>query len=100
MSKGRIVIPTIVIAVFVLWALPALAAMIADTAWVRRHDGSGSGLDAAWDIVLDASGNVHVTGESYGIGTAEDYLTIKYAPDGTELWAQTYNGPEDTTDVA
>ncbi len=81
-------------------ALSALAEMMADTAWVRRYNGPTNGEDIAWDIAVDGSGNVYVTGESHGGGTAEDYLTIKYAPDGTELWVQTYKGPGDTPDVA
>ncbi|MFQ6031391.1 MAG: SBBP repeat-containing protein [Candidatus Zixiibacteriota bacterium] len=81
-------------------ALPALAETIVDTAWVRRYNGLGNGEDAAWDIAGDDSGNVYVTGKSYGGATADDYLTIKYAPDGTELWAQTYNGAGDPPDEA
>jgi predicted Rdx family selenoprotein len=44
------------------------------------------------DVATDASGNVIVTGDSYGAFTMEDYLTIAYDSDGTELWKRTYDG--------
>ena len=45
------------------------------------------------DIALDRLGNVYVTGTSRGTGTQEDYATVKYDPDGNEVWVQRYNGP-------
>jgi len=71
-----------------------------DTAWVRRFNGSGDSVDIAWAIAVDDLDNVYVTGYSYGSGTNMDYATIKYAPDGTELWTQTYNWSGDSPDVA
>lgn len=49
--------------------------------WARRYKGPGnfgSGRDAATALVVDAPGNVYVTGASIGFGTNYDYLTIKY----------------------
>jgi len=71
-----------------------------DTAWVRRYNGSGDSLDIAYAIAVDDLGNVYVTGYSWGNGTDLDYTTIKYAPNGDELWAERYNGPGDFADVA
>jgi len=71
-----------------------------DTAWVRRYNGSGNSGDRAEAIAVDHSGNVYVTGYSYGSGTADDYATIKYYPDGDTVWVRTYNGPGDSTDHA
>jgi uncharacterized delta-60 repeat protein len=68
--------------------------------WVARYNGPGNSTDAARAIALDTSGNVYVTGESDGGGTGEDYATIKYAPDGTQLWVARYNGPENSADRA
>ncbi|MFN8179674.1 MAG: SBBP repeat-containing protein [bacterium] len=62
-------------------------------AWVRTHDDSTHANDSALDLVLDAQGNVVVTGFSSNPGVGADYTTIKYAPNGTEQWVATYDGP-------
>ena len=50
-------------------------------------------LIGAWDLAVDALGNVYVTGGSTGLGTSQDYATIKYNAAGTNLWVVRYNGP-------
>jgi len=60
--------------------------------WEKRYNSIGNGDDVASDVVVDASGNVIVTGNSIGIGSSGDYYTAKYAAaDGALLWEQRYN---------
>ena len=69
--------------------------------WVARYNGPGNYVDAAWAISVDGSGDVYVTGESFGSGTDYDYATIKYNPaDGSEVWVVRYNGPGNFYDGA
>ncbi|TET23979.1 MAG: T9SS type A sorting domain-containing protein [Candidatus Stahlbacteria bacterium] len=46
--------------------------------WVMRYNGPGNSFDYALDLALDGSGNVYVTGCSFGSGNS-DYATIKYS---------------------
>jgi hypothetical protein len=68
--------------------------------WVSRYNGTGSGTDRAYAIVVDGSDNVIVTGESQGSGSNYDYGTVKYNSSGQQQWAQRYNGPANSEDRA
>jgi len=68
--------------------------------WVSRYDGPSNYHDKATDIAIDQSGNVYVTGYSYGSIGYYDYLTIKYNPSGDTLWVASYNGPDNYYDIA
>ena len=68
--------------------------------WVARYNGPGNALDLAYAISVDSSGNVYVTGESYGLNSASDYATIKYSSTGQEQWVARYNGPANYNDAA
>jgi len=71
-----------------------------DTLWVRRYNGPGNGDDEDNSLAVDGQGNVYVTGESYGSGTAYDYATVKYNSAGVQEWVQRYNGPGNGDDWA
>jgi len=64
--------------------------------WVSRYDGPGNN-DEANALVLDAAGNVYVTGRSpIGVDLDEedgDYTTIKYDNNGIVQWISRYDGP-------
>ncbi len=69
--------------------------------WVAHYNGIGNFDDRGQAIVVDDSGNVLVTGNSYGTfesGSAMDFATIKYDSDGNELWVSRYNGPGNSGD--
>ncbi len=68
--------------------------------WVARYDGPGNGSEYANALVVDAAGNVYVTGFSTGIGTDSDYATIKYDANGNQVWVARYNGPGNYEDIA
>ncbi len=67
--------------------------------WVNAYNGPADGNDMASAIAVDGSGNVYVTGTSYGAG-AEDYATIKYDTNGVRLWVQRHSGPGTSQDDA
>lgn len=60
--------------------------------WVARYNGPGNGADAAFDIAIDGSGNIYVTGASVGTTIDDfDYATLKYNSDGQEQWVARYD---------
>ncbi|MCU7549946.1 SBBP repeat-containing protein [Chitinophagaceae bacterium LB-8] len=67
--------------------------------WVKRYHGTGSIMDQAFEVAVDAKGDVYVTGISDGHGSDFDYATIKYGTDGTELWVKRYNGTGNSYDA-
>jgi hypothetical protein len=46
--------------------------------WTNCYHGPGNGVDRASAVAVDRSGNVIVTGWSYGNGSGYDFATIKY----------------------
>jgi hypothetical protein len=60
--------------------------------WTNRYNGPGSGDDQASALALARSGNVLVTGSSYGTNGFSDYSTIAYSGVGAPLWTNRYNG--------
>ncbi len=67
--------------------------------WLVTYNGSGNGADYPTAISLDRNGNCYLTGYSWGAGSANmDYVTFKYAPDGSQVWLRRYNSPGDGSD--
>ena len=69
--------------------------------WVARHDGPVSNDDTPYAMAIDSFNNVYVTGVSRKEeGGDGDCVTIKYDPNGNEIWVATYNGPGNDLDLA
>jgi hypothetical protein len=70
---------------------PTLDAQI-QQAWVARYNnGITNGTHQAVKMALDPAGNIYVTGFSQNIYGNLGYLTIKYAPNGNQVWAARYD---------
>lgn len=68
--------------------------------WAVRYNGPANSNDAAAEVKADPSGNVYITGSSYGGTMKLDYATIKYNTTGTQQWIKRFNGEANDTDCA
>lgn len=68
--------------------------------WNQRYNGTANLNDAAYDIKVDLSSNVYITGYTTNLNTGYDYTTIKYNSSGIVQWIQKYNGPSNNNDEA
>jgi len=81
------------------WAVAALVLAVCNDsqaqiqqAWVAHYNNAiTSGTNQAVKMALDSLGNIHVTGFSQNANTNLGYVTIKYAPNGNQLWATRYD---------
>jgi len=70
-----------------------------DLLWASGYNGTGNGDDLGVSVKTDDQNNIYVTGSSNGIGTNEDYVTLKYNSAGTQQWLQRLNGSGNGRDV-
>lgn len=65
--------------------------------WARFYNGIANRNDFAKQIAIDKNGEIIVTGNSerFSIGI-NDVVTLKYNPAGTQIWAKTYTGVNNT----
>jgi uncharacterized delta-60 repeat protein len=62
-----------------------------DTAWIRSYNGISNNVDVGYALALDDQGNVYVAGSTYGAGSYDDYLIIKYNSYGDTAWVRRYD---------
>ena len=63
--------------------------------WLAKYNGPGNGSDVPASVFVDNAGNVYVTGYSdklTGYFIDNDATTVKYNPQGSQLWAARYDG--------
>ena len=68
--------------------------------WIKIYDGSGNGTDIGDAIAIDNENNIYVTGESMGILTGNDCVTIKYNSSGIQQWIARYSTPGNHRDAS
>jgi hypothetical protein len=86
------------VALIVLCSSISVQAQFVDSVWTKKYSGPGS-TDRATDIAVDNSGNIIVTGYSWGGISLYDIVTIKYAPGGDSLWMANYNSVSNGDDL-
>ena len=67
-----------------------------DTVWTRTYNFSANQSDKVESMIVDAAGNVYITGRSDSDPNDtidnNDIVTIKYNTNGSQQWLQRYNG--------
>jgi len=93
----------------ILWALLWLTLLCASAPqtfarggiplWTNRYNGPANSGELAQAVAVDSSGNVFVTGYSYGgTNTYYDYATLAYSSAGVALWTNRYDGSANAND--
>jgi hypothetical protein len=82
---------------FTFCLLSTTASAQIQQAWVTRYNnGITNGNHQALKMSLDSSGNIYVIGFSQNNNAQTGYATLKYAPNGTQLWATRYDSTNGT----
>jgi uncharacterized delta-60 repeat protein len=66
--------------------------------WFREYINLQYNTSSALSVAVDSTGNVYVTGYSWGSGTGNDITTIKYNSSGTKQWLHRYTSPLNRSD--
>lgn len=70
--------------------------------WVRVIVGDAGSWDQFWNVTVGADGFIYATGyicQATATGYGTNLLTVKYAPNGDEVWRSIYDGPDKRADV-
>ncbi|UOQ64715.1 T9SS type A sorting domain-containing protein [Hymenobacter volaticus] len=73
--------------------------------WESRYEGpstASASSEGARDLVVDAAGNVYVTGRTASSRSRSDYATVKYSAGGQQVWEARYDydADDEATNVA
>ena len=70
-----------------------------DIIWEAKYEHPASGNGSPSDIKVDSTGNVYVCGDSKGVGTGYDYITLKYNSLGNLIFSARYSGADSTAEL-
>jgi hypothetical protein len=68
--------------------------------WTKLYSAGYDISNWANDLILDAAGNIYITGHMHYTGSNNDYLTVKYDNGGRYLLRTQYDGPGNWNDRA
>ncbi len=88
MAKRIIMILVVVAGMF----NTSFAQQLLNRQWTSFHNGALNGFDNSKALVVDANGNVFVTGQSFENSTNGSITTVMYDPAGTMQWTDNYKG--------
>jgi len=66
--------------------------------WIMNYPSNPIGTGSSTALAIDNINNIYITGYSPFFGTSNDVVTIKYGPNGNQIWLQRYNGPANGDD--
>jgi hypothetical protein len=77
---------------FAFFVVNSICSAQIQQAWVARYNnGITNGTHQAVKMALDTNGNIYVTGFSQNTNGGLGYATIKYAPNGNQMWVARYD---------
>ena len=62
-----------------------------DSIWIRRFNGTDNLTDTPYDITIDDSSSIYLTGLSMSASSAYNFITLKYDSSGVLRWDIIYN---------
>jgi len=87
-----------IVSLLILLSCAAVQANV-QQAWIQKYNAELSeGSNQAVAMALDSFGNIIVAGSSQGANGDFDYVTLKYAPNGSKLWVQRYASTNSSDD--
>jgi hypothetical protein len=67
--------------------------------WGNEYPQVALSTNVGTSITFDLANNIYVTGYSPGTNSTSDIATLKYDPNGNQIWVQRYDGPGHSNDA-